>query len=126
MGLTDRSRLTFPFLPIVPRLVPDPLAEIRMGPETKQALHFVSIFDCFFVAKPPSYRNQLATFKMFFIPNFAADRDKQRLLFKSVLPSFSSLPLEEVVREWRFESLYEFINPENRFRWEGRFAQQNR
>ena len=115
-----------PYWPIVPRLVSDPLKKLTIGLETERALHSVAIFLCFFVPKPPTYKEEIAEFKQFFIPNFAAERDKQRLLLKSVLPRFSMFSFEEAAREWRVESMYEFINPENRFEWEGKFRQADR
>jgi len=106
-------RLILPYSPFAARFVPDPMNELRMGQETEQALRFVSVFLCFFVPKPPRYRNEISAFKEFFIPSFAAKRDKQLLLFKSVLPNFSRIPAEVVMRDWRWDSIYDFVTPEN-------------
>src|SRR6266849_8652529 len=96
-------RLRLPYIPILPRFVPDPIRELRIGPETEQALRFVTVFLCFFVPKPPTYQTRISAFKNAFIPDFAANREKQRLLFTSALPTFSNVPLDVARREWRWD-----------------------
>lgn len=76
-------------------LDPDPLAEFLPGPESYNALGFVSRFLCFFVPKPPRYQQEISSFRDLFIPGFAVDRQKQELLFTSALPSFSTTLLDK-------------------------------
>jgi len=113
--------LLFPDIPIVSRLVPDPLRGLRIGTEAEQAFRFVAFFLCFFVLKPPSYKEDILAFKQFFIPDFSTKVRKQQLLFKSALPSFSRTPLESAMPKWRWESLSEFFRPVHKPRREPRF-----
>lgn len=109
----------FLYIPGITTRNPDPLSELSMGPETVGALRFVSTFLCFFMPKPPQYRQEVSAFKHFFIPRFSVDRDKRILLLNSLLPTFWQLSLGEVAKEWYFEDMSKFIKPDTRFRWQG-------
>ena len=85
----------------------DPFAGVLPGLEFNNALQFVSTFLCFFVPKPPSYEEEMSSFKDFFVPGFAKDLKRQQLLFESALPSFSTTPL----REAKWETVADYFHP---------------
>jgi hypothetical protein len=83
----------------------DPLASIRGGPETTNALLFVSTFMCFFKVKPRSFMQAVQEFNQYFIPGFADDVGKRIQLFSLVNAAFSQAPMD--VSEWpTFESFF--------------------
>lgn len=109
-----RIRLGLPFRPLDPeRAMPEKVPD---EPKEREALHFVSAFLCFFVPKPPRYREEIDVFKTYFIPSFSVDGRKQEQLFQSVLPGFVETPLRQA--DWT--SLDAYFRPE--YRQGARFA----
>jgi len=85
----------------------DPLASIARGPETTNALIFVSTFMCFFVIKPKSFMHAMQSFKQHFIPGFADDVSKRLQLFELVNPAFSEVQPDPA----KWTSLEHFFRP---------------
>jgi len=98
----------------------DPLASIRRGPETTNALIFVSTFMCFFKVKPRSFMQAVQEFNQHFIPGFADDVGKRIQLFELVNAAFSEAPLEPA--DWpSFENFFRSWKEER----EPRLAEQS-
>lgn len=83
------------FRPPLNRWYPLPEAAPR-SPEARRALRFVASFLCFFIPKPPAYREEIDRLKSAFIPGFYESDQKQELLAKTVRPSFSEAPYKQV------------------------------
>jgi len=82
----------------------DPLSSCHFGPESGASLHFVAAFLCYFVVKPPRYREEIHAFKRLFIPGFFGDPKRQSQLLDCVKPAFSQVQLRdakwETVRDY--------------------------
>jgi hypothetical protein len=66
----------------------DRLAAELLGPTHEVDLEFVTVFLCYFYAKPDAYMRDMRQFRDYFVPGFSHDRAKQIQVAEGLRPRF--------------------------------------